>query len=166
MEDYYLGHATERIFLPLLKLTDPELVDYHMPSYGIFHNLVFVSIDKKYPGQAFKVGERPVGRRADVARQGDRVLDKWRERAGRRPGLVGRAEQHRPERDARFTMGPMDVLRSLEPAFTFGSKMVLDATKKLPEEGFTREWPELIRMDEATKKKVDAKWAALGIRLK
>ena len=55
MEDYYLGHATERIFLPLLKLTMPEIVDYHMPAAGIFHNLVFVSIDKQYPGQAYKV---------------------------------------------------------------------------------------------------------------
>ena len=55
MEDYWLGHATERIFLPLLKLTVPEIVDYHMPAAGIFHNLVFVSIDKQYPGQAYKV---------------------------------------------------------------------------------------------------------------
>ena len=55
MEDYWLGHATERIFLPLLKLTVPEVVDYHMPAAGIFHNLVFVSIDKQYPGQAYKV---------------------------------------------------------------------------------------------------------------
>ena len=55
MEDFYLGHATERIFLPLLRLTVPEIVDYHMPAPGIFHNLVFVSIDKQYPGQAYKV---------------------------------------------------------------------------------------------------------------
>ena len=55
MEDYWLGHATERVFLPLLKLTVPEVVDYHMPAAGIFHNLVFVSIDKQYPGQAYKV---------------------------------------------------------------------------------------------------------------
>ena len=55
MEDFYLGHATERIFLPLLRLTVPEIVDYHMPAEGIFHNLVFVSIDKQYPGQAYKV---------------------------------------------------------------------------------------------------------------
>jgi len=55
MEDYWLGHATERIFLPLLRLTLPEIVDLHMPAEGIFHNLVFVSIDKQYPGQAYKV---------------------------------------------------------------------------------------------------------------
>src|SRR5437879_13758333 len=55
MEDYWLGHATERIFLPLLKLTIPEIVDLHMPAEGIFHNLVFVSIHKQYPGQAYKV---------------------------------------------------------------------------------------------------------------
>src|SRR5258707_4143602 len=55
MEDFFLGHATERIFLPLLRLTIPEIVDYHMPAEGIFHNLVLVSIDKRYPGQAQKV---------------------------------------------------------------------------------------------------------------
>ena len=55
MEDFYLGHATERIFLPLLKLTVPEIVDYHMPAEGIFHNLVIVSIKKRYPGHARKV---------------------------------------------------------------------------------------------------------------
>ena len=70
MEDYYLGHATERIFLPLLKLTVPEIVDYHMPAYGIFHNLVFVAIDKQYPGPGVEGDERAVGPGADVARQG------------------------------------------------------------------------------------------------
>ncbi len=72
MEDYYLGHATERIFLPLLKLTIPELVDYHMPAEGIFHNLVFVSIDKQFPGQAYKVMNALWGAGPDVARESSR----------------------------------------------------------------------------------------------
>ena len=70
-----------------------------------------------------------------------------------------------PERDARFTLGPVDVLDHSSRAFTFGSKMGIDATKKLPEEGFHREWPDVITMDEATKRAVDAKWASLGIKL-
>jgi 4-hydroxy-3-polyprenylbenzoate decarboxylase len=68
-----------------------------------------------------------------------------------------------PERDARFTMGPVDVLDHASRAFTYGSKMGIDATRKWPEEGFTREWPKVIEMDDATKRKVDAMWAKLGI---
>ena len=72
MEDFYLGHATERIFLPLLKLTIPEIVDYHMPAEGIFHNLVFVSIKKEYPGPGVQGDERAVGAGTDVAGEGAR----------------------------------------------------------------------------------------------
>ena len=68
-----------------------------------------------------------------------------------------------PERDTRFTMGPMDVLDHSSRAFTYGSKMGIDATRKLPEEGFTRVWPPVIEMDETTKRAVDAMWPALGI---
>ncbi len=96
MEDYYLGHATERIFLPLLRLTIPEIVDYHMPAEGIFHNLVFVSIDKQYPGQALQGDERALGAGAHVAGQVDRRRGQGRQRAGSRRGVVGRPQQHRP----------------------------------------------------------------------
>src|SRR3954447_4321624 len=68
-----------------------------------------------------------------------------------------------PQRDARFTMGPMDVLDHSSRAFTYGSKMGLDATRKLPEEGFTREWPAVITMSADTKRKVDAIWSELGL---
>jgi 4-hydroxy-3-polyprenylbenzoate decarboxylase len=68
-----------------------------------------------------------------------------------------------PERDARFTMGPVDVLDHSSRAFTYGSKLGLDATRKFPEEGFVREWPEVIEMDAATKRRVDAMWTSLGI---
>ena len=95
MEDYYLGHATERIFLPLLKLTVPEIVDYHMPAPGIFHNLVFVSIDKQYPGQAYKVMNALWGQGLMSLAKVLVVVDKdvnVRE-SGR--GVVDRAQQHR-----------------------------------------------------------------------
>ncbi len=165
MEDYYLGHATERIFLPLLRLTIPEIVDYHMPSYGIFHNLVFVAIDKKYPGQAYKVANGLWGAGLMSLAKVIVVLDKWVNVQDANEAWWVALNNLDPERDARFVMGPMDVLDHSSRAFTFGSKMVLDATRKFPEEGFTRPWPDVIAMDEATRRKVDAKWASLGIRL-
>jgi 4-hydroxy-3-polyprenylbenzoate decarboxylase len=165
MEDFFLGHATERIFLPLLRLTIPEIVDYHMPDYGIFHNLVFVSIDKKYPGQAWKVMNGLWGAGLMSLAKVIVVLDRWVNVRDADEAWWVALNCIDPERDVRFTMGPMDVLDHSARAFTYGSKMGIDATKKLPEEGFTRPWPDPIVMDEETKRKVDAKWASLGIRL-
>jgi 4-hydroxy-3-polyprenylbenzoate decarboxylase len=165
MEDYFLGYATERIFLPLLKLTLPEVVDYHMPDYGIFHNLVFVSIDKKYPGQAFKVANGLWGAGLMSLAKVIVVVDKWVNVRDADEAWWVALNNIDPERDTRFAMGPMDVLDHASRGFTFGSKMVIDATRKFPEEGFTREWPEVITMDEETRRAVDAKWASLGIRL-
>jgi 4-hydroxy-3-polyprenylbenzoate decarboxylase len=163
MEDYYLGHATERIFLPLLKLTLPEVVDYHMPAEGIFHNLVFVSIDKQYPGQAYKVMNAMWGQGLMSLAKVLVVVDKWVNVRDPQEAWWVALNNIDPERDTRFTMGPVDVLDHSSRGFTFGSKMGIDATQKWPEEGFTREWPKLIEMDEATKHKVDAMWPALGI---
>jgi 4-hydroxy-3-polyprenylbenzoate decarboxylase len=164
MEDYYLGHATERIFLPLLKLTVPEIVDYHMPAEGIFHNLVFVSIDKQYPGQAYKVMNALWGQGLMSLAKLIVVVDKWVNVRDPREAWWVALNNIDPERDARFTMGPIDVLDHSSRAFTYGSKMGLDGTRKLPEEGFTRDWPKVITMDEATRAKVDGMWDALGIR--
>jgi 4-hydroxy-3-polyprenylbenzoate decarboxylase len=163
MEDFYLGHATERIFLPLLKLTIPEIVDYHMPAEGIFHNLVFVSIDKHYPGQAYKVMNALWGQGLMSLAKVLVVVDKWVNVRDPREAWWVALNNIDPERDTRFTMGPMDVLDHSSRAFTYGSKMGIDATRKLPEEGFTREWPPVIEMDAATRKRVDAMWTKLGI---
>jgi 4-hydroxy-3-polyprenylbenzoate decarboxylase len=165
MEDYYLGHATERIFLPLLRLTLPEIVDYHMPAYGVFHNLVFVAIRKQFPGQAWKVMNGLWGQGLMSLAKVIVVLDDWVNVRDPDEAWWVALNNIDPERDARFSMGPVDVLDHASRGFTYGSKMGIDATRKWPEEGFTREWPGLIRMDDATKKSVDAKWAALGIRL-
>ncbi|MEO5824369.1 MAG: menaquinone biosynthesis decarboxylase [Gemmatimonadales bacterium] len=163
MEDYWLGHATERIFLPLLKLTVPEIVDYHMPAAGIFHNLVFVSIDKQYPGQAFKVMHALWG-------QGLMALSKVIVVVDRDVNVQDADEvwwialnNIDPKRDTEFARGPMDVLDHSSQHFTFGSKMGIDATRKWPEEGFTREWPERIVMDDATRQRIDAMWSTLGL---
>ena len=163
MEDFYLGHATERIFLPLLKLTVPEIVDYHMPAEGIFHNLVFVSIRKEYPGHAHKVMNALWGQGLMSLAKVIVVVDDWVNVRNPQEAWWVALNNIDPERDTRFTMGPMDVLDHSSRAFTYGSKMGIDATRKLPEEGFTREWPPVILMDDATKAAVDAMWPALGI---
>ena len=166
MEDYYLGHATERIFLPLLKLTVPEIVDYHMPAPGIFHNLVFVSIDKQYPGQAWKVMNAMWGQGLMSLAKVLVVVDKEVNVQDPDEAWWVALNNIDPERDVRFTMGPVDVLDHASRAFTYGSKMGIDATRKWKEEGFDREWPEPIIMDSQTKNSVDAMWDKLGIKLK
>ena len=166
MEDYYLGHATERIFRPLLRLNLPEVVDYHMPAAGVFHNLVFVSINKQYPGHAWKVMNGLWGLGLMSLAKVIVVVDKHVNVQDVEETWWIALNNIDPERDVRFTMGPVDVLDHASRAFTYGSKMGIDATTKWEEEGFDREWPELIEMDEATKQRVDAIWQELGIELK
>ncbi|MEP6573915.1 MAG: menaquinone biosynthesis decarboxylase [Gemmatimonadota bacterium] len=165
MEDYYLGHATERIFLPLLKLTVPEIVDYHMPAPGIFHNLVFVSIDKQYPGQAYKVMNALWGQGLMSLAKVLVIVDKGVNVQDADEAWWVALNNIDPERDVRFSMGPADVLDHSSRGFTYGSKMGIDATRKWKEEGFTRDWPDLIEMDAATKQRVDELWPKLGIEL-
>lgn len=163
MEDYFLGHATERIFLPLLKLTTPEVVDYHMPAEGGFHNLVFVSIDKKYPGHADKVMHALWGQGLMSLAKVLVVVDKEVNVQNPQEAWWAALNHIDPERDVRFTMGPVDVLDHASRAFTYGSKMGIDATRKWPEEGFSRAWPKIIAMDAPTTTRVDAIWDSLGL---
>ena len=163
MEDFYLGHATERIFLPLLRLTVPEIVDYHMPAPGIFHNLVFVSIDKQYPGQAYKVMHALWGQGLMSLAKVLVILDKDVNVQDPDEAWWVALNHIDPARDVIFTRGPVDVLDHASQHFTYGSKMGIDATRKWPEEGFTREWPDVIEMDEETKARVNEMWERLGI---
>ena len=163
MEDFYLGHATERIFLPLLRLTIPEIRDYHMPAEGIFHNLVFVSIKKEYPGQAYKVMNALWGQGLMSLAKVLVILDDWVNVRDPQEAWWVALNNIDPQRDARFSMGPVDVLDHSSRTFTYGSKLGIDATKKLPEEGFAREWPGLILMDDATRRRVDELWPTLGL---
>ena len=165
MEDYYLGHATERIFLPLLKLTLPEIVDIHMPAEGIFHNLVLVSIAKQYPGQAYKVMSGLWGQGLMSLAKVIVVVDKDVNVRDPKEAWWVALNHIDPERDVRFSMGPIDVLDHSSRGFTFGSKMGIDGTKKWKEEGFTRDWPNKIVMDAGVKARVDAMWKELGIEL-
>jgi 4-hydroxy-3-polyprenylbenzoate decarboxylase len=163
MEDYYMGHATERIFLPLTKLIHPEIVDYHMPAEGIFHNLVFVSIDKEYPGHAYKVMNGLWGMGQMMLAKVIVIVDKDVNVQDAQEAWWVALNNIDPERDVRFTPGPVDVLDHSSRGFTYGTKMGIDATTKWPEEGFDREWPGKIEMSEEVKARVDAMWSKLGI---
>ncbi|NJD09545.1 MAG: menaquinone biosynthesis decarboxylase [Gemmatimonadetes bacterium] len=165
MEDYYLGAATERLFLPLLRMVLPEVVDYHMPAEGIFHNLVLVSIRKEYPGHARKVMNGLWGQGlmslAKVIVVVDHCVDV------KRPAEAWWYALNNidPERDVCFTYGPADDLDHAARGPAYGSKMGIDGTAKLPEEGVdrVRPWPEVIAMDEAVRRKVDELWGRLGL---
>ena len=163
MEDAWMGKAVERIFLPLMRLTLPEIVDINLPVEGVFHNLMIVSIRKSYAGHARKVmnGIWALGQAmftkcivvvdedCDVQDVGEVVL-----RA---------ANNIDPQRDIEFTLGPVDSLDHAARLPNYGSKMGIDATRKWKAEGFERPWPPMIEMDAATKARVDAIWKKLGI---
>lgn len=165
MEDYYLGHATERIFLPLLQLTLPEVVDMHMPAEGIFHNLVFVSIRKEFPGHAYKVMHGLWGQGLMSLAKVIVVVDDWVDVQDIQQAWWVALNHIDPERDVLFSRGPIDVLDHASRGFTFGSKMGIDGTRKMPEEGFDRWWPPVIEMDAETRAAVDGMWGELGISL-
>ncbi|MGH7458452.1 MAG: menaquinone biosynthesis decarboxylase [Longimicrobiaceae bacterium] len=163
VEDVYLGGATERIFLPLAQLTLPELVDYHMPPEGVFHNLVFVAIKKEYPGHAYKVMNGLWGMGLLSLAKVIVVVDHFIDVQNVKEAWWYTLGNIDPERDVIFTRGPVDDLDHSARIASYGSKMGIDATRKWPEEGFTRRWPDLIEMDPAVKKKVDLYWQELGI---
>jgi len=163
MEDAWMGKAVERIFLPLMRLTLPEIVDVNLPVEGVFHNLMIVSIRKSYPGHARKVmsgiwalGQAMFTKCVVVVDEDVNVQD------------IGEVvlkvfNNIDPERDIQFTLGPVDSLDHASRLPNFGSKMGIDATRKWPTEGFTRPWPDEILMDEKTTAQVDKKWKDLGI---
>ena len=163
MEDGWMGKAVERIFLPLMRLTIPELVDINLPIEGVFHNLMIVSIKKSYPGQARKVmnavwslGQAMFTKCIIVVDEDVNVQDIGE--------VTLKALNHiDPERDIQFTLGPVDSLDHASRLPNYGSKMGIDATRKWPSEGFTRPWPDEILMDEKTKALVDKKWKELGL---
>jgi len=163
MEDAYLGKATERLFLPLLRVTLPEIVDMNLPVHGVFHNLAIISIKKEYPAHGRKVmhalwglGQMMFTKTLIVVDHDVNVHDlaevTW---------VVGNNIE--PKRDVIFSDGPVDVLDHAAPVLGYGSKLGLDATRKWRSEGFEREWPDAIVMDEKTKNYVDSIWSKLGI---
>jgi 4-hydroxy-3-polyprenylbenzoate decarboxylase len=162
-EDYFIGHAIERVFLPVMKMQHPEIVDVAMPAEGIFQNLMIVAIRKSYPGHARKtmnaiwsLGQAMFTKVIVVVDHDVNVQN---------PGeVVWKALcAIDPERDIQFVLGPVDTLDHAARRQDYGSKMGIDATRKWPEEGYTGRWPDEIKMDEATKNRMDALWAQLKI---
>ena len=162
-EDKYLGWATERIFLPLIKFNLPEVVDYHLPAEGCFHNFCFVSIKKRFPGHAYKVAYALLGLGLMSLEKHIVVFDEWIDVHDLGQVLWAWGNNVDPARDVLILKGPIDVLDHATNEVGFGGKMIVDATTKWREEGYKREWPEVIRMDPEVKRKIDELWHKLGI---
>jgi 4-hydroxy-3-polyprenylbenzoate decarboxylase len=163
IEDEWLGKATERLFLPLVRLFVPEIIDYNLPPEACFHNLCIVKIKKRYPGHAQKVMNAIWGLGQMMFTKVIIVVDEWVDVQNLKEVLWVTTNNIDPERDTLFTRGPIDVLDHASRQMGFGSKMGIDATQKLPEEGFNRPWPPVIEMDESVKKRVDQLWGQLGL---
>ena len=163
MEDVWMGKATERIFLPLMRLFLPEIVDVNMPAQGVFHNLVLVSIRKRYPGHARKVIHGLWGLGLMMLAKTIVVVDDWvdvqdlAQSAWQALGNVDWAH------NVVITQGPVDHLDHASYQHSFGGKIGIDATAKLPEEGYRRDWPARIEMDPAVKARIDQLWDDLGL---
>ena len=163
MEDFYMGKAIERIFLPLMRLQLPEIRDMSMPAEGIFHNLMLVSIRKSYPLHARKVMHAIWGlgqamfTKCIVVVDEDVDVQNYREVAWKALNNID------PERDIQFVLGPVDSLDHASRLPNYGSKMGIDATRKWKEEGFTRPWPGVIRMSEEVRARVEELWKKAGL---
>jgi 4-hydroxy-3-polyprenylbenzoate decarboxylase len=163
MEDEWLGKATERLFLPLLRMMFPEVVDMNLPVEGAFHNLVLISIKKQYPFHASRIAHGLWGSGQMSFSKVICVLDDdvdvqntaevaWR--------LLANLD---PKRDIAMVDGPVDQLDHGASQALYGGKMCIDGTRKWAEEGYKREWPEVARQSEAIKGRVDTIWSELGI---
>jgi 4-hydroxy-3-polyprenylbenzoate decarboxylase len=163
MEDAWMGKAVERIFLPAMKMTIPELVDIHLPPEAVFHNLMIVSIKKSYPGQARKVMHAIWSLGQAMFTKCIVVVDEDCDVQNIPEVVLRVANNIDPERDIQFTLGPVDSLDHASRMPNYGSKMGIDATRKWKAEGFERPWPAEIEMDAGTKARVDAMWKKLGL---
>lgn len=158
-----MGKAVERFFLPFMKLAIPEVVDINMPSFGVFHNLLLVSIRKRYPGQARKVMNAVWGLGMMALTKAIVVLDEdvdlndlnqvfWR--------VFGSTDWIR---DVEIVKGPLDELDHASSEIGYGGKIGIDATRKLREEGYLRDWPEKCVMSEDVVKRIDELWESIDL---
>ncbi len=163
MEDCFVGKTTERLFLPLIKKQLPEIVDMSLPLEGVFHNLCFVSIDKRYPGQAKKVMYALWGMGQMMFTKIIVVVDKNVNVQNTSEVLWRLGNNVDPRRDVVMVDGPLDALDHASPLAFYGGKMGIDATKKGPEDGHHRPWPASLRMSSEVKARIDALWDELGL---
>ena len=164
MEDAWMGKAVERIFLPLMQLTLPEIVDVNLPAAGVFHNLMIVSIRKSYAGHARKVMSGIWALGQAMFTKCIIVVDEDCDVQDLNEVTLRTANNIDPERDIQFTMGPVDTLDHASRLPNYGSKMGIDATRKWAAEGFTRQWPPMLKMSKEVSAKVDSLWPKLGIK--
>jgi 4-hydroxy-3-polyprenylbenzoate decarboxylase len=163
MEDAWMGKAVERIFLPLMQLTLPEIVDVCLPPEAVFHNLMIVSIRKSYAGHARKVMNGIWAMGQAMFTKCVIVVDEDCDVQDLAEVTLRVANNIDPERDIQFTLGPVDTLDHASRLPNYGSKMGIDATRKWAAEGFTRPWPAMLKQDPAVVARIDALWKKLGI---
>jgi 4-hydroxy-3-polyprenylbenzoate decarboxylase len=163
MEDFYMGAASVKLFLPVFKMNFPEIVDIALPAEGVFHNLVFVSIKKTYPMQAYKIMHGLWGMGQMMFTKYIVVVDDDVNVHNTSEVLFRLCSNTDPQRDCLFTRGPADVLDHATSEVAVGTKLGIDATRKLPGEGFKRAWPPIIRMDPSVRARVDQ---LLGVKSK
>jgi 4-hydroxy-3-polyprenylbenzoate decarboxylase len=162
-EDVWLGKATERLFLPAIRMTMPEVVDYDLPVMGAFHNLAIVSVRKAFPAHAKKVMHAVWGTGLLSLTKGVVVVDDWVDvhDYGQVMWQVGANVD--PARDVILSEGPLDHLDHAPTRQFFGGKIGIDATAKWAQEGYDRGWPDVIEMSPEMREKVTSRWAEYGI---
>ena len=158
-EDAWLGKATERIFLPAVRMSVPEIVDYDLPVAGAFHNCVIVSVRKAFPGHAHKVMHAIWGLGMLSLSKSVVVVDEWVDVHDYEDVFFRVCANVDPKRDVVISEGPLDHLDHAPTLQFFGGKLGIDATHKGPDEG-AREWPEEIEMSDDVKALVDRRWAS------
>jgi 4-hydroxy-3-polyprenylbenzoate decarboxylase len=162
-EDYYLGKATERIFLPLLQMLIPDVIDYHLPMFGAFHNWAFIKIKKEYPYHARKIMHSIWGAGQMMFTKFIIVVDEDVNVHDEQDVLFHVGANVDPRRDTAIVDGPLDILDHASPYLGAGSKMGIDATRKIAGEGVVREWPGELLMTDDVKALVERRWSEYGI---
>ncbi|MCL1894538.1 MAG: menaquinone biosynthesis decarboxylase [Holophagaceae bacterium] len=164
MEDAYLGLATERIFLPLLRFLLPEIRDMHLPVAGAFHNLAIISMKKDYPGHCHKVMHSIWGLGQMMFTKCIVIVDEDIDPHNMQEVLFRITSNVEPRRDIIFTDGPLDVLDHSSDSFAFGSKIGIDATRKnKPFDGYMRQWPKDLTHPRELLEKIESRWKDFGI---
>jgi len=163
-EDCYLGKATERIFLPMVQMLVPEIVDMNLPWEGVFHNCAIISIDKRYPGHARKVMSAVWGLGQLMFTKFVIVVDRDIDVQDLSEVALHVFGNTDPKRDMMFAEGPLDILDHSSPMLGYGSKVGIDATRKWRSEGFTRDWPQPLTMTSEIRDLVSSKWTSYGFK--
>jgi 4-hydroxy-3-polyprenylbenzoate decarboxylase len=162
-----MGKATERLFLPLLRTIIPDIIDYDLPMFGAFHNCAFVKIRKEYPLQARRVMHAIWGAGQMAWTKLIVVVDEDVDVHDQDAVLFRVAANVDPARDTEMVSGPLDILDHAAPRLGAGSKMGIDATRKIRGEEVggqpVRDWPPIIRTTPAMQRRIEERWRELGL---